>query len=193
MIASRPIARAVAVCLVAASLAACSAAPATVPAGSLGSGSLGSGSLGSGATQGEATTGPGGSQASTGGGGGSTADICALLSPADISSFLAKPFTATGPTPGEAQSCSWRSDDLTSVYAYRTDPGECDDTKASLTPIAGVQGADFAGSSAGLGATFAGSVKGGACYVIEVAPTERAPQPDVLGQLLQQFVQVMGA
>ena len=183
---ARPIARTLAGCLIGAWLAACSAAPTPAPRTSTGGGDLGGGP-----SQAAATAGPGGTQNTTGG--GSTADICKALSSADISSFLGKAVTANGPVAGESQSCSWYSDDLTNVYLYRTDPGECDDTKASLTPIGSVPGADFSGSSAGLGATFAGSVKGGACYVVEVAPTERAPKPDVLGQLLQQFLQVMGA
>lgn len=185
----RTITRTLAVALLGASLAACSSGPATQPPGSSGAGQL------PGAATPAGSGAPVGSQGSSGagsGGAGQTADICALFTAAEIGSFLGRSATQGGTAAGEAQSCRWDGDDLTSVYLYRTDTSECDDTKASVTG-GPVTGADFAGPNAGLGAMFAGVVKGGACYVVEVAPTEKSPQPDALVQLLQTFVQRAGA
>jgi hypothetical protein len=174
-------------------LGACSASPAS-PSTAASAGAIVPGTSAGGASAGAPSTAPGGSRATTGGGGGGQpANICALFTTADIGAVLGKPVQQSGPVAGEAHSCSWASDDLTNVYVYWTDPGECDDTKASLSNATSVTGADFAGANAALGATFAGITAGGTCYVVEVAPTERAPQAAALGQLLQQFVQRSGS
>ena len=194
MAATRRISLALASGMLGLAVAACSSSPSLMPAGSGGGASAGGGGTGGGPSQAATTaTAPGVSQGTTGGGGGSTADICKVITTADVRTLLGKSVTANGPSAGEPQSCSWYSDDLTNVYLYRTTASECDDTRTSLTGTISVPGADFAGPDGPLDATFAGKVSNGACYVLEVSPTERAPQPDAIGQLLQTFLQKMGA
>jgi hypothetical protein len=190
MATSRPIRRSVAACLLGAAIAACSSTPSPTPMASSGGGGLGGGAA-TGSATGAAT--PASSQGTTGGGGGGqTVDVCKAIAASDVGALLGKSVTANGPVAGEAQSCSWYSDDLTNAYLYRTDSAECADTKGSLTGTATVPGADFAGPNAPLDATFAGKVTGDACYVVEVTPTERAPQGDAIGQLLELLVQRVG-
>lgn len=171
----------------------------TVILGACGGGSPASSA---GATGGPGSTaaagGPASSPGSAGSGspaaGGGTTDYCTVFTAAEITTFLGRTAHASGPQAATtADNCTWQDDNLTTVWVLKSDADTCASDKEAIGSAgSSYPGADFAGPSP-LGAMFAGIVASGACYEVEVNPTERSPKADALAQLLQQFVERVGA
>jgi hypothetical protein len=139
----------------------------------------------------------GGSGGTAGGSGGTaagTVDFCKAFTDAEISTFLGRPAHNSGPQAATTSSnCSWQDDGLTTVRVLKSDADNCASDKDAIGSAGSAYpGADFAGPSP-LGAMFAGVVKRGSCFEIEVSPTGQSPKADALAGLLQQFVQRVGA
>jgi hypothetical protein len=126
------------------------------------------------------------------GGGGAGGDYCSLFTTDEIGAVLGTKVGVANQNP-DPNTCVWFTSDGTTVLLKKDTADTCTGDESLVEAQGGgqIQGSTFVGPAIA-GAVIAGTVVNGACYEAVVAngPT---PKLDALANLLQQFIQRVGA